>query len=304
MQEITIGEVIKYLRMDKGYSKSLLCHGICSITALTRYEEGVRIPDVFLLECLLQRLGMDMCQFEIIINKNDYQLIKQRKIIDELLDSLSIVAAREALEKYQKLVRQSKNIHNQYIFYVLGRIEYVLKNYQVSHELFSKALSFSKCDYINNKDIRVLSTLELKILSFIAKICVESQRLSEAFFLYSRIISDLQSKTYVDSSSKLLYYECLFNVAKIDFQNKNWGLVQERLDELIKGYAENFFLYDYKGVFELKLELEERMKCISSSQKCDYERKIFALSLLEKKSFEEIDTLLENSVCRDMINHL
>lgn len=49
MYEISIGELLENQRKEKRYSKSMVCRGLCSVTALSRYENGLRVPDKFCL---------------------------------------------------------------------------------------------------------------------------------------------------------------------------------------------------------------------------------------------------------------
>lgn len=81
MLEISIAELLEKLRNENGYSKTMVCRGICSVTALSRYETGMRIPDKFLLEYLLQRLGCNPQQYEMIISNEEYYEMKQQRKI-------------------------------------------------------------------------------------------------------------------------------------------------------------------------------------------------------------------------------
>lgn len=44
-------------REKQGISQERLCRGLCAVSALSRYENGERIPDRLLMNALIQRLG-------------------------------------------------------------------------------------------------------------------------------------------------------------------------------------------------------------------------------------------------------
>lgn len=55
---LTIGSLIKELRMEQKISQTILCQGLCSKSKLSKIENNTLQPDVFLVEALLQRLGL------------------------------------------------------------------------------------------------------------------------------------------------------------------------------------------------------------------------------------------------------
>ncbi len=57
MRQNDIGKIIFTLRKHYNISQEMLCSGLCSDATLSRIELGERIPDKFLLDALLQRLG-------------------------------------------------------------------------------------------------------------------------------------------------------------------------------------------------------------------------------------------------------
>lgn len=84
----TLGELISFHRMDKKIAKAALCEGLCSITALTRYEKGLRIPDKFLADALLERLGLSPYVYEFVTSEDEFYFVIQRKKIDKAIENL------------------------------------------------------------------------------------------------------------------------------------------------------------------------------------------------------------------------
>lgn len=55
---LTIGRLIHDLRKEQGISQTILCQGLCSKSKLSKIENDLLQPDIFLAEALLQRLGI------------------------------------------------------------------------------------------------------------------------------------------------------------------------------------------------------------------------------------------------------
>ena len=55
---LTIGRLIHDLRKDQCISQTILCQGLCSKSKLSKIENDLLQPDIFLAEALLQRLGI------------------------------------------------------------------------------------------------------------------------------------------------------------------------------------------------------------------------------------------------------
>lgn len=55
---LTIGRLIHDLRKEQGVSQTILCQGLCSKSKLSKIENDLLQPDIFLAEALLQRLGI------------------------------------------------------------------------------------------------------------------------------------------------------------------------------------------------------------------------------------------------------
>ena len=303
MQEITIGEIIKCLRKEKGYSKIQLSQGLCSITALSRYEEDIRTPNFFLLEALFQRLGIDIDQYELCISQNDFLLIKERSTIEKKIRYFNLDEAKKETKVYQKIVKSNKNIHYQFIYFILGQIKFLQKKYYEAFILLEQALTYTKCQFLN-KDIALLTTLELKLVFYISEIYMIQGKLDIAKILFGKIAKYIKNNKILDRKIQEIYYDSLFRIAKINYNEDNFGVVLQCIDELIEGYIEKFFLYNLKEVYILKLLTEEKMGILTEIKRKEYQKKIFTLSLTEKDFMEKIKKIGDEAECQDIIRHL
>ena len=114
-----------------------MANGLCSITALSRYEDGLRIPDKFLLTYLLQRLGCDSNQYEMIINNDEYTLSQLQATITSSIENKKYDDALNAISDYKKLKSsKSPKIHEQFCLYSHGLIMKNMGNHEQAIAFF------------------------------------------------------------------------------------------------------------------------------------------------------------------------
>ena len=59
-------------REKRGISQERLCRGVCAVSALSRYENGERIPDRLLMNTLIERLGKSSDKLVTMISCQEY----------------------------------------------------------------------------------------------------------------------------------------------------------------------------------------------------------------------------------------
>ena len=58
MLKITLGEMLKRFRIEKGVEARQICEGLCSQGMMSLYEKGKNVPDSLLFECMMERMGV------------------------------------------------------------------------------------------------------------------------------------------------------------------------------------------------------------------------------------------------------
>ena len=86
MNQKLTGSMISYIRTKKKISMELLSRGLCSTSVLQRLEYGERLPDFFLLERLLERLGLSVNKMELLSDEAAYEIYYLREIIEKELE--------------------------------------------------------------------------------------------------------------------------------------------------------------------------------------------------------------------------
>lgn len=66
-------------REKQGISQERLCRGLCVVSALSRYENGERIPDRLLMNALIQRLGKSSDELTTMISCQEYAYFEWRE---------------------------------------------------------------------------------------------------------------------------------------------------------------------------------------------------------------------------------
>ena len=113
----TIGEILRFYREKYNLKQSDVCAGICSVPTLSKIENGSKETDSLILETLLERIGKEVLQFEMILNDYDYSLWELRRQIETEMEHGRKDIARQLLQEYEKKMPQDDNVHSQYVLY-------------------------------------------------------------------------------------------------------------------------------------------------------------------------------------------
>lgn len=85
--ELTIPciELLRQTRRKKGISQATLSRGICTVSALSRYENGTRIPSSLMFFHLVKRLGLAPSRFAIMISETELSFYEWRWAIQKAI---------------------------------------------------------------------------------------------------------------------------------------------------------------------------------------------------------------------------
>lgn len=95
--------LLKKIRKEKKVAQEALSKGICSPQQISKLEQGKVVPDFFLLEILLQRLGKTPDKLEVVLSGDEFDEIMAR---DDIIDHLRCGRIEEA-EKGLELFRHA-----------------------------------------------------------------------------------------------------------------------------------------------------------------------------------------------------
>ena len=163
MEKRGIGELISSIRMKRNISQKILCDGLCSVQTLSLIESEQRIPDVFLAEALLQRLGFSLDDLETVLFCEEYQEIQRRDSIEEKIEKGMLQEAEEELDKEYRVERDG--LKGQYYYQIKAVLSSAKGEHEESLKCIQCALACTQVEFANigNQEM-LLSTKELELM--------------------------------------------------------------------------------------------------------------------------------------------
>lgn len=250
MRHNDIGKIIFTLRKHYNISQEMLCNGLCSDATLSRIELGERIPDKFLLDALLQRLGKSPDKLETILSERDYFLFEKRQAIEKAIFKHRFESAKEELLVYEKQKECDEKLHQQYIYKIKSVLSEELdRNTNKSIEYLLAAINLTLPEFkIDNIFDYLLSIEEIYLLLMLAQAYSNTAQEGLALQLLHIIIDYLDQK-YSDEEEKVkVYPKAVYLLSKLLLQD-------EKYDELVSLCLKTIDLIVSNGVINCLSEL-------------------------------------------------
>lgn len=210
MNEFTLGDAIRRVRLEKGFSQQKISKGICTISALSKVENNIFIPPKCKLESILQRMGENPLQYIIYSSEREKNMHRYHHyFINCIQDNVEL--AEYIYIKMQSLVDKSNVIEVQ-LTNLLNTQLLVKKreiSFQEAYIQYEKSLKMTISDY-NAMQIRnyLLSQNEWRIILQMIQMLMYSNRINEALLVSLEMKAfferDYIDKTLVDNDYELL----------------------------------------------------------------------------------------------------
>ncbi len=221
-ETLTLGGLIRELRMEQNLSQQTLCQGLCSKSKLSKIENGTLQPEITLAQSLLQRLGISDAVFSFYGNKHETELYDLRMRMTHLR-----ISDTDSNQKYMdELLQLSTNDDSFYLQYAAFKKATRTSNKEESATALLQTLCTTLPDFTLNKisDYR-LSWLELTILNNYCDACRKCSPIKGTLALY-------QLLEYYDSSSlDILEKKRVFAIPLCDLSASLY--LQKRYAELV-----------------------------------------------------------------------
>ncbi len=162
----TIGRLIHDFRTEQKLSQLTLCQGLCSKSKLSKIENGVLQPDIFLTEALLQRLGISERVFSFWGNEDEAKIydLKFKLIHSQKLSQLQI---ENLLKCFFDLIPNNAPILMQ--FYLLAKLP-LINDDSIKLESLQSALELTLPQFnVSQITSYRLSWAELNALNLITR---------------------------------------------------------------------------------------------------------------------------------------
>lgn len=111
-----LGGLVSYERERKEISLQMLAKDITSPAAIQRIEAGDRMPDYFVLERILERLGKSVNKIEFLYDEKIYEMHYLRGLIEYHLEEKDYAEVLDALAYYESIPEGQEPLHKQYIY--------------------------------------------------------------------------------------------------------------------------------------------------------------------------------------------
>ena len=209
MKELTIGDIIKYQINKKSISPEKLTEGLCTTTSLKRLINGDTRQSFFLVERILQRLGISVNKVTLLHNESDDALFIMREMICKLLVEKAYAKAEYILSEYEMVADLSSPLHLQYVLETRGVIlsedygkhEEALELYHKAFKAVIDRFEVDKLsDFLLGEEEMILLMLMLKEEMIVKNINIS---------LYARGLLDYVEKQYEDEEIRTNIYSKL-----------------------------------------------------------------------------------------------
>lgn len=197
--------LIGKIRRDKHISQQVLGRGICSIQQISKIERGEVLPDFFLTEILLQRLGMSLDKFEIVLSLEEYEEIEAR---DDIIDDLRqgrLEAAERRLDTFCRDAGRNQPIRQMNRFRLLGALALEKGEYEAAERDLEEAarLTMGQLEQMVLEG-RLLAGIELETLILYAQVLRLREKASQAGELLEKVL-DYVKRWITDSGERVRF---------------------------------------------------------------------------------------------------
>ena len=253
----TVGNLIRFIRENRMISREKLCLGLCSATTLMRYELGERIPDKFMADALLERMGQIPFRYEFIGSEQEFQFRMMRNHIEKL-QKKDREKAEFLIREYESLVTENDSLHMQYLWMKKAEIFCGQENFQRAEQFYRKALGYTELPVSGDKlETRFLTECEISCLYGLAETLYMQDKAEQALLLHTGIRQYLD-KNYWDYGKRQKYYpQILYRLAQKEVSDLNTGKAYRHLTEARKLLMESYQSLHLREICELLRDIEK-----------------------------------------------
>ena len=206
MKELTIGDIIKYQINKKNITPEKLTEGLCTTTSLKRLINGDTRQSFFLVERIIQRLGISVNKVTLLHNESDDSLIIMREMICKLLVEKAYAKAEYILSEYEAAADLSNPLHLQYVLETRGVIlSEGYGKHEEALELYHKAFKA----VIDRFEVDMLSDFMLgeeEMILLMLMLREEMKVKNKNISIYARGLLDYVEKQYEDEEVRTNIY--------------------------------------------------------------------------------------------------
>lgn len=251
--------LVSRVRKDKHISQQDLGKGVCSGQQISKLEKGQALPDLLLMEFLLQRLGIGPGKFEIALSLKEYEEIEVRDDILDLLRAGRLEGAEQKLEMFCRDAGPDQPVRQMNRARLLGVLALERKEYEAAKRHLEKAirLTMGQAEQIDPNE-GLLAGIELETLILYAQtlrarheIVQAREQLQGVLDYVRRRVTDSVEQAKLQAKIAVV----LGNIYKEAGEYAACGVLCEEALELLR---DNDMALCMPSLFELLLEVYEK----------------------------------------------
>ena len=185
---------VNTLRTQRGISMRQLCDGLCNTRVLSYVEKGQRRINYFLQRRLLERLGIDTWDFEIFVDRKEYDNICKRIQIIQYINEGNYSVSSRLLDEYEEKYGSKNNLCKQFYYAMKAQIAILMGNQdELVFEYLREGLELTFSSWGEYQfDEKVISMTEMNLLLEISRFESAEKRKE----IYKRILEYIDGKDW------------------------------------------------------------------------------------------------------------
>lgn len=191
MRKEEIGSLVYYERKKKNMALKTLGWRLCSETSIQRLERGERMPDFFLVERIVERLGKSINKVEFLYDEQTYEICYLRELVEDFILQKEYEEAEKALCYYEQMLEKEDPLHIQYIFKMRAVLAQKDNKGEKTEEVFLKKAV--------EQTMRGFSLMKLKEYAFGEEEII-------LLLMYLRVESKMGKMNILEYSEEILHY--------------------------------------------------------------------------------------------------
>ena len=222
-----MGQMIQETRKRRNLTQTQLCQGLCSISTLSRIEDGVQTPNAMLLDTLMQELGMFASAYNLCVSDKEFERMRVAALIRASV-ARNNYEISDLLEKFKTCTDVKMNrLERQFYMLFKGIEQSECRNAPAEDvlTLFTKALRLTLQNFdLNGKvENKMLSIEELMLLNNIALEEYRMAEYQERAVKRMYFLRDYFATKVIDPGEKARQYPVILtNLANWEEDRKNY----------------------------------------------------------------------------------
>lgn len=253
-----VGELIGALRQHEGITQEALCQGICSVSKLSRIENGeIAQTNPKSLEALMERLGRsDELYLDMFLSAEDFE---NERTESEIRDFIRLGQIEQALKLLEGLAGKKAYEAGLNLQFLLSTRAFLMEPGSgrpgENEDLLYKALAITRPNYDEAEITRYRLTLtEIAIIDGLARHYASHGDIPRGLYLWERLRASI-NRYYVDEDEKMKGYAAIMS-------NYGWvlygaGQNEEALEVIVE--CENFALRHDDFMMLQRLTMQKAM---------------------------------------------